>query len=89
MFGFGVQSEAGQSKTEFCQESTLVIANTLFQNTRDNSIHAHYQMVITEIRLITLFEIEDGEAIESQQKQDWELTLAQIMKSLLQNSDLN
>ena len=27
----GVQNEAGQRLTEFCQESTLVIANTLFQ----------------------------------------------------------
>ena len=30
-FGLGVQNEAGQSLTEFCQENTLVIANTLFQ----------------------------------------------------------
>ena len=30
-FGLGVQNEAGQRLTEFCQESTLVIANTLFQ----------------------------------------------------------
>ena len=30
-FGFGVQNEAGQRITEFCQENTLVIANTLFQ----------------------------------------------------------
>ena len=30
-FGFGVQNEAGQSLIEFCQENTLVIANTLFQ----------------------------------------------------------
>ena len=31
MFGCGVQNEAGQRLTEFCQENTLVIANTLFQ----------------------------------------------------------
>ena len=31
----------------------------------------------------------DGEALYSQQKQDWEPTVAQIMNSLLQNSDLN
>ena len=31
----------------------------------------------------------DGDALYSQQKEDWELTVAQIMKSLLQNSDLN
>ena len=30
-FGFGVQSEAGKRLTEFCQENTLVIANTHFQ----------------------------------------------------------
>ena len=30
-FGLGVQNEAGQSLTEFCQEIALVIANTLFQ----------------------------------------------------------
>ena len=30
-FGLGVQNEAGKRLTEFCQENTLVIANTLFQ----------------------------------------------------------
>ena len=30
-FGLGVQNEAGQRLTGFCQENTLVIANTLFQ----------------------------------------------------------
>ena len=30
-FGLGVQNEAGQRLTEFCQEKTLVMANTLFQ----------------------------------------------------------
>ena len=30
-FGIGVQNEASQNLTEFCQENTLVIANTLFQ----------------------------------------------------------
>ena len=33
-FGLGVQNEAGQRLTEFCQENTLVIANTLFQQHR-------------------------------------------------------
>ena len=46
-------------------------------------------MVNTEIRLIIFFAAKDGEALYSQQKQDWELTVAQIMNSLLQNSDLN
>ena len=31
-FGLGVQNEAGQRLTEFCQENTLIMANTLFQN---------------------------------------------------------
>ena len=30
-FGLGIQNEAGQRLTEFCQENALVIANTLFQ----------------------------------------------------------
>ena len=46
-------------------------------------------MVKTEIRLIMFFAAEDGEAPYSQQKQDLEPTVAQIMNSLLQNSDLN
>ena len=40
-------------------------------------------------RLIIFLAAEDGEALYSQQKQDWELTVAQIMNSLLPNSDLN
>ena len=46
-------------------------------------------MVNTEIRLILFFAAKDGEALYSQQKQEWRLTVAQIMNSLLQNSDLN
>ena len=46
-------------------------------------------MVNTEIWLITFFEAKDGETLYSQQKQDQELTVAQIMNSLLPNSDLN
>ena len=46
-------------------------------------------MVNIEIRLIILFEAKDGEALYSQQKQDWDLTVAQIMNSLLPNSYLN
>ena len=46
-------------------------------------------MVNTEIRFIIFFAAKDGEALYSQQKQDQELTVAQIVNSLLQNSDLN
>ena len=41
-------------------------------------------MANTEIRLIIFFAARDGEALYSQQKQDWELSVAQIMNSLLQ-----
>ena len=41
------------------------------------------------MRLIIFFTAKDGEALYGQQKQKWELTGAQIMNSLLQNSDLN
>ena len=46
-------------------------------------------MVNIEIRLIIFFTAKDGEALYSQQKQDQELTVAQIMNPLLTNSDLN
>ena len=57
-------------------------------NTRDDSTHGHRQVVNTEIRLIIFLAAKDGEALYSQQKQDQELTVAQIMTSLLPNSDL-
>ncbi|MEI4439200.1 hypothetical protein, partial [Streptococcus anginosus] len=58
-------------------------------NTREDSTHGRHQMVNTEIRLIIFFAAKDGEAVYSQQKQDQELTVAQIMDSILPNSDLN
>ena len=72
-FGIGVQNEAGQKLIEFCQENTLVIANTLFQQ---HSTHGHHQMVNTKLGLIKLFAAKDREALYSQQKQDQELTVA-------------
>ena len=88
-FGLGIWNEAGQRLIEFCQENALVIANTLFQQ--------HKRRLHTDItRWSTLksdwfifFEVKDGEALYSQQKQDHKLTVAQIMNSLLPNSDLN
>ena len=55
----------------------------------EDSTHGHHQMVNTEIRLIIFFAVKDGEALYSQQKQDQELAVAQIMNSLLPNSDSN
>jgi len=40
-------------------------------------------MVKTEIKLIIFFAAEDGETLYSQQKQDWEITVTQIMNFLL------
>ena len=87
-FGLGVQNEAGQRLTVLPRECTGHRKHNL-STTRDNTTHGHHQMVNTEIRLIIFFASEDGEALYNQQKQDWELTVAQIMNFLLQNSDLN
>ena len=87
MFGLGLQNKSGQRLTEFCQENALVIANTPSTNKRENSTHGHHQTVNTKIRLIIFFAPKDGEALYSQQKQDQERTVAQIMNSLLPNSD--
>ena len=82
-FGFEVQNEAGQRLREFCQENTLVIASTLFP-TQQKTTHGYHHMTKTEIRLIIFFAAKDGETLYSQQKQDQELTVVQIMNSLLQ-----
>ena len=42
---------------------------------------------MVKIRLIIFFAAKDGEALYTQQKQDRELTVAQIINSLLPNSD--
>ena len=58
--------------------------------TQEKTLHMwHHQMVNTKIRLIIFFAAKDGEALYSQQKQDQGLIVAQIMNSLLTNSNLN
>ena len=54
-----------------------------------NTDHGIDQIDNTKIRLIIFVAARDGEALYNQQKQDQELTVAQIMNSLLQNSGLN
>ena len=88
-FGFGVQNEAGQRLIELYQENVLVMQALSSNNTKEDSTHGHHQMVDTKIRLIIFFAAKDGEALYSWQKQDRELTVAQIMNSLLPNSGLN
>ena len=88
-FGLGVQNEAGQRLTEFCHRIHWSQQKLTSNNTKEDSTHGHHQMVNTKIRLIIFFAAKDGEALYSQQKQDQQLTVAQIMNSLLPNSDLN
>ena len=80
-----MRNEAGQRLIEFCQENVLVIANNLFQKhkrrlyiwTSPDGQHRNQVDYILAAK--------DGEALYSQQKQDQELTVAQIMNSLLSN----
>ena len=70
--------------------NTLVIENSLFQQHRRRlytwtSPDGQYQTQIDYI----FFAAKDGEALYGQQKEDQELIVAQIMNSLLPNSDLN
>ena len=88
-FGLGIRNEARQRLIEFCQENVLVKQTPSSNNTREDATRGHHQFVNTEIRLIIFFAAKEGEALYSQQKQDQELTVAQIMNSLLPNSDLN
>ena len=70
----------------------LLGAEAQFKKVKGNGLYQdgdrYHQMVNTEIRLIIFFAAKDGEALYSQQKQHWELTLAQIINSLLPDSDL-
>ena len=58
-------------------------------NKKEDCTHGYHQLINTEIRLIIFFAAKDGKALYSQLKQDWELTVGQILNSLLWNSDLN
>ena len=88
-FGLGIRNEETQRLIEFCQENALVIANTPFQQHERRRYTWTSTDGHTEIRLIIFFAAKDGDDLYSQQKQDQELTVAQIMNFLLQNSDLN
>ena len=86
-FGLGIQNEAGQRLIEFCQENALVIANTLFQQHK----RRHYRWTSPDDQHrnqadYILCSQRWRSPIQSA-KQDWELTMAQIMNSLLPNSD--
>ena len=78
----------GKGQQSFAKRTPWSLQTPSSNNTREDSPKGHYQMVNTKIRLIIFFVVKDGEALYSQQKQDQELTVAQIMNSLLPNSDL-
>ena len=88
-FGLGVQNEAGQMLTELCQENALVIANTLFQQHKrrlytwtspDGQHRNQVDYILCSQR---------GRSSIQSAKKDQEQTVAQIMNSLLPDSDLN
>ena len=81
-FGLGVQNEASQRLTVLPREYTGHSKHPL-PTTQEKTAHGHHQMVNTEIRLIIFFAAKNGEAPYSQQKQAQELTVAQIMNSVL------
>ena len=88
-FGLGVQIEAGKRLIEFCQENALVIANTFFQQHKRRlytwtSPDGPYQNQIDYILCSQRWR-----SSTQSTKQDQEQTGAQIMNSLLTNSDLN
>ena len=56
-FGLGVQNEAWQRLTEFCQENTLIIANTFFEEHKGQLYALTPPMVNTKIRLIIFFQL--------------------------------
>ena len=77
----------GKGSQNFAKKMHWSYETPSSNNTEEDSTHGHHHMVNTEIRLIIFFAAKDGEALYSQQKQDEELTMAQIMNSLLPNSD--
>ena len=87
-FGLGRQNEAGQRLRVLPRKCTGHSKHPLL-TAQETTLHMGHQMVNTEIRLIIFFAAKDGEVLYSQQKQDQELTVAQIMNSLLLNSDSN
>ena len=88
-FGLGVRNEAGKRLIEFWQENALVIANTLFQQHKRRlytwtSPDGQYSNQIDYILCSQRWR----SSIQSAKTRP-ELTVAQIMNSLLPNSDLN
>ena len=88
-FGLGVQNEGGQRLIELYQENALVTPNTLFKQYKRRLYTWTSLDGQDRNQINSIFAAKDGEALYGQEKQDQELTVAQIMNSLLPNSDLN
>ena len=81
-FGLGVQNEVGQRLTVLPRECTGHSKHPL-PTTQEKTLHMDItRWSVQKIRLIIFFAAKDGEALYSEQKQDWELTVSQIMNSL-------
>ena len=83
-FGLGIWNEAVQRLIEFCQDNALVIANNLFQQHKRRLYTWTSPDVQHRNQTAYILCSKNGEALYSQQKQDQELTVAQIMNSLFQ-----
>ena len=88
-FGLGVQNEAGQKLTEFCQENAVVIENTVFQQHKRKLYTCTSPDGQHRNQIDYILCSQRWRSSVCQHKQDRELTVAQIMISLLPNSDLN
>ena len=88
-FGLGVENESRSKANRVLPRECNSHSRHSLPKTQEKTTHRHHKMVNTEIRLILFLTAKDGEALYGQQKQDWELTVARIMNSLLPNSDLN
>ena len=86
--GLRVQNDVRQRLAVFPREWTGHSKHPL-SIAQEMTPHERHQIVNTKIRLIIFFAAKDGEALYSQQNQDQELTVTQLMNSLLPNSDLN
>ena len=76
--------KAGQRLIEFCQDNALVIANTLFQQHKRRLYTWTSPEGQHRNQTDYIFAAKDGEALYSQQKQESELTVAQIMNPYCQ-----
>ena len=70
-FGLGVQNEAEERLTEFCQENALVITHTFFQIYKRQLYTWTSQMVNTEMRLSTFLAAKDGEVYTVIKNKTW------------------